>query len=182
MLLHCNWYFVTVVNGHMLICAEIFMRGLSACIFDIHQPDVVALKARLTKDGKSNADIKALPSKYFRDRYVCISLYTVYLAAVAAASGPQHQSPVMAVASAAEAKAAVVSAAVSVPQEQSGTGQKHLLATCKGKANSAQTPLSAASRFLAAASLHEPTRKVPASMTALFTGDLCQVMLANQEV
>ena len=72
MLLHCNWHFVTVVNGHMLICAEIFMRGLSACIFDMHQPDVVTLKARLTKDGKSDADNKALSSKYFRDRYVCL--------------------------------------------------------------------------------------------------------------
>lgn len=44
------------------------MRGLSACIFDIHQPDVVALKARLTRDGRSDADTDALPSKFFRDR------------------------------------------------------------------------------------------------------------------
>ena len=45
------------------------MLGLSACIFDIHQPDVEALKARLTRVGKSDADNKALPSKYLTDRY-----------------------------------------------------------------------------------------------------------------
>ena len=42
----------------------------SACIFDIHQLDVVALKACLTGDGESEADIEAMPSKYFRDRYL----------------------------------------------------------------------------------------------------------------
>ena len=62
--------FLLAVNGHVLVCAEPFMRGLSACIFDIHQPDVVALKARMTRDGRSDADIEALPSKYFRDRYL----------------------------------------------------------------------------------------------------------------
>ncbi|KAL0017742.1 hypothetical protein WJX77_006077 [Trebouxia sp. C0004] len=56
----------TLMPGHSMI--KTFMRGLSACIFDIHQPDVVALKALLTSDGRSDADIKALPFKYFRDR------------------------------------------------------------------------------------------------------------------
>ncbi|DBA83347.1 hypothetical protein WJX79_000376 [Trebouxia sp. C0005] len=53
--------------GHSRI--KTFMQGLSACIFDIHQPDVEALKAHLTRDGRSDADIVALPSKYLRDRF-----------------------------------------------------------------------------------------------------------------
>ena len=69
-MIHSRQSFLLAVNGHVLVCAETFMRGLSACIFDIHQPDVVALKARLTGDGKSDADIEAMPSKYFRDRYL----------------------------------------------------------------------------------------------------------------
>lgn len=62
--------FLLAVNGHVFVCAETFMRGLSACIFDIHQPDVVALKACLTRDGRNDADIDALPSMCFRDRYL----------------------------------------------------------------------------------------------------------------
>lgn len=50
----------TLTPGHSMI--KTFMRGLSACIFDSHQPDVVALKACLTRDGKSDASIEALPS------------------------------------------------------------------------------------------------------------------------
>ncbi|KAA6421252.1 MAG: hypothetical protein FRX49_08738 [Trebouxia sp. A1-2] len=56
----------TLTPGHSTI--KTFMLGLSACIFDIHQPDVEALKARLTRVGKSDADNKALPSKYLTDR------------------------------------------------------------------------------------------------------------------
>ncbi len=62
--------FLLVVNGHVHKCAETFMRGLSACNFDIHQPDVVVLKAHLTREGRSDADIEALPSNQFRDRYL----------------------------------------------------------------------------------------------------------------
>ena len=99
-------------------------------------------------------------------------------AAAAAASEPQQQSPVVAVAlaaaattyalqqqssvvAAAPAAAATAAAAVNVPQEQSGAGQHHLLATHKGQAKAAQKPLSAASKFHAAASasLHQPARK-----------------------
>ena len=58
------------MNGHVLVCAKTFMQGLSACIFHMHQSDVVALKALSTRDGRSDADIEALPSKYFRDRYL----------------------------------------------------------------------------------------------------------------
>ena len=67
--LHIRQGCLLVVNGLVLVCAETFMQGLSACIFDIHQPDVEALKAHLTRDGRSDADIVALPSKYLRDRY-----------------------------------------------------------------------------------------------------------------
>ena len=69
-MIHSRQSFLLAANGHVLVCAETFMRGLNACIFDIHQPDVVALKARLTGDGKSDADIEAMPCKYCRDRYL----------------------------------------------------------------------------------------------------------------
>ncbi len=117
-------------------------------------------------------------------------------AAAAATSAPQQQSPVVAAIPAAAAATsalqqqysvvpatpgaeAVVAAASNAPQEQSGTGQQHLLATRKAKAKAAPKPLSAASKFLAAASasLHQPARRVPASLTVSLTGDLCQVTL-----
>ena len=45
------------------------MRGLSDCLFTIHQPDVNALKMRLIKEGKSDEEVKQLSHSYFRDRY-----------------------------------------------------------------------------------------------------------------
>ncbi len=49
----------------------------------------------------------------------------------------------------------------------------------QGQGQSSPKPLSAASRFLAgaSASLHQPARRVPASLTVSLTGDLCQVTL-----
>ena len=61
---------------------------------------------------------------------------------------------------------------------RSGTPACH----SQGQGLTSPNTISAATRFLAAASLCEPSQKVPASMTALFTADLCQVMLAKQEV
>ncbi|DBA90161.1 TPA: hypothetical protein ACH3X1_003468 [Trebouxia sp. C0004] len=62
--------FLITEDSMHLMRRETFMRGLRACIFDIHQPDVVALKAHLTKDGRGDADIEAPPPKYSRDRYL----------------------------------------------------------------------------------------------------------------
>ena len=97
-------------------------------------------------------------------------------AAATATYAVQQQASVVPAAPGAEAKAA---AAVNAPQEQSGTGQQHLLATRKAKANAAPKPLFAVSKFLAAAlvSLHQPARRVPANLTVLLTCDLRQVTL-----
>ena len=54
----------------MVMCLCVQRHSCEACIFDIHQLDVVALKACLTRDGRSDADIDALPSMCFRDRYL----------------------------------------------------------------------------------------------------------------
>ncbi len=91
-------------------------------------------------------------------------------ASAAAASAPQQQSAVMAVAPAAAAAAYALQQQSSVVPAKSG-------GTRKAKAKAAPKPLSAASRFLAgaSASLHQPTRRVPASLTVSLTGDLCQV-------
>ena len=112
-------------------------------------------------------------------------------ASAAAACAPQQQFPVVAATPAAAAATyalqqqssvapatsgaeALVAATSTAPHERH-TGQQHLLATRKAKAKAAPQPLSAASRFLAAASasLHQPGRRVPASLT----GDLCQLTL-----
>ncbi len=56
------------------------MRGLSDSLFDIHQPDVVALKARLRQRSKSDEEIEKLPHSYFKKRYggshCCVRLHS----------------------------------------------------------------------------------------------------------
>lgn len=55
----------------VLWAAGTFMRGLSDCLFDLHQPDADALKQRLLSTGqKSEEEIQRLPQSYFRKRCV----------------------------------------------------------------------------------------------------------------
>ena len=44
------------------------MRGLSGCLLDIYEPDVVDLKAKLKQAGYSQPQIEALPAKWFAKR------------------------------------------------------------------------------------------------------------------
>ncbi len=107
-------------------------------------------------------------------------------AAAAAASAPQQQS-FGAAATAAGASAAVrtdglaPAAEATAPQGQSDTGQKHHLPLARAR------PKQPEHRCLQPADSQllqpciQPMQKVLAGTTALVTGDLCQVMLANQE-
>ena len=52
------------------------MTGLSSAIFELHMPDVLALKAQLLSDGKTQEEIDLLPLAYFKkkcasDFYLC---------------------------------------------------------------------------------------------------------------
>ena len=46
------------------------MTGLSMAIFQLHMPDVLALKAQLLSDGKTQEEIDQMPLAYFKRRCV----------------------------------------------------------------------------------------------------------------
>jgi hypothetical protein len=54
-----------------LLHAEAFMTGLSKAMFEVHEPDVAALKAQLLHDGKMTPEkIADLKFSYFKKQYV----------------------------------------------------------------------------------------------------------------
>ena len=140
------------------------------------------------KDGRccSASGTNATVSKYMSGRLIAYEASNVVElpAAVAPAeastsAAPQQQSPVVAVAPASAAAASapqLQSAVVAVAPASAAAASG---GTRRAKAKAAPKPLSAASRFLAgaSASLHQPARRVPASLTVSLTGDLCQVTL-----
>lgn len=57
-----------------LLHAEAFMTGLSKAMFEVHEPDVAALKAQLLHDGKMTPKkIADLKFSYFKKRYVAVA-------------------------------------------------------------------------------------------------------------
>ena len=50
------------------------MTGLSKAMFEVHEPDVAALKAQLLHDGKMTPEkIADLKFSYFKKRYVALA-------------------------------------------------------------------------------------------------------------
>lgn len=54
------------------------MTGLSMAIFTLHMPDVLALKAQLLSDGKTQEEIDLLPLAFFKQTcvsdFICVQL------------------------------------------------------------------------------------------------------------
>lgn len=53
----------------LYLAAEAFMTGLSNAMFEMHQPDIEELKARLVREGTHTPEeVERLPNSYFKKR------------------------------------------------------------------------------------------------------------------